>query len=52
MSITPAARPVAASAAPRRVREQARDALLLMVFSGLLSVSVALGVLLLASLGH
>jgi hypothetical protein len=52
MSLTPSAPPVAGVAsAPRRVRHQARDVALLMAFSAAVSVSVALGFLLLAHLG-
>ncbi len=57
MSSTPAAGPVPGSLAPsaaaeRRVREQARDALVLMVFSLALSVSCAVAFLLLTRLGR
>jgi hypothetical protein len=54
MSLTSSAAPVAGppSATPgvRRVREQARDALVLMAFSAASSVGVAAGFLLLAQL--
>ncbi len=57
MSLTPTAPRVAAPVAdpastpgPRRVREQARDAVALMAFSAAASVGVAVGFLLLAQL--
>jgi hypothetical protein len=56
MSLTSSAAPVAgpttaaAAPGPRRVREQARDAVLLMAFSAASSVAVAAGFLLLAHL--
>ena len=57
MSLTPTAPRVAAPAvdprplpAPRRVREQARDAVALMAFSAASSLAVAAGFLLLAQL--
>ena len=59
MSVTPTApsvaglsRPPGFAAQPRRVRHQARDALALMAFSATASVTVAGGLLLLASLGR
>lgn len=51
MSVTPTA-PSGVAAGPRRVRHQARDALVLMGFSATTSVAVAVGFLLLAHLGH
>ncbi len=48
----PAVRPVGAALRPRRVREQVRDALVLMAFSLALSLTCALGLLLLARLGR
>jgi hypothetical protein len=55
MSLTPAAPPVAGVARPvpageRRVRHQARDAVVLMAFSAASSVTVAVGLLLLTHL--
>jgi hypothetical protein len=57
MSLTPTAPRVAGPAArpgsdpgPRRVREQARDAVALMAFSAVSSLTVAAGFLLLAQL--
>jgi hypothetical protein len=51
MSLTPTATPLGGVvAAPRRVRHQARDAVVLMAFSATTSVGVALGLLLLAHL--
>lgn len=41
-----------AGVAPRRVRQQARDAVVLMAFSAAVSVTIASGFLLLAQLGH
>ena len=59
MSVLPTAPPVAGigrpsgfAAHPRRVRHQARDVLALMAFSAGASVTVAAGILLLASLGR
>jgi hypothetical protein len=49
MSVTPLAPPVAAPV--RRVRHQARDAVLLMAFSASTSVALAAGLMLLARLG-
>jgi hypothetical protein len=51
MSVTPMAGPVLAPAA-RRVRHQARDAAVLMVFSAVTSVGIASGFLLLSQLGR
>jgi hypothetical protein len=52
MSLTPSASPVAGVApAPRRVRHQARDVVLLMAFSATASIAVAVSFLLLAQLG-
>jgi hypothetical protein len=51
MSLTPTAAS-AAGVAPRRVRHQVRDVVLLMAFSATTSVTVALGFLLLAHLGR
>lgn len=55
MSLTPAAPPVVGVASPvsageRRVRHQARDAVVLMAFSAASSVTVAVGLLLLTHL--
>ncbi len=44
--------PVARDEAPRRVRHQARDAVLLMAFSASVSLGCALSLLLLARWGH
>jgi hypothetical protein len=53
MSLTPTAPSVGGvSAAPRRVRHQARDAVVLMAFSAATSVAVAVGLLLLAHLAN
>jgi hypothetical protein len=53
MSLTPTAPRVAgAPAVPRRVRHQARDALVLMAFSASASTVVAVGLLLLAHLAR
>jgi hypothetical protein len=56
MSLTPTAPRVAAvpgaSALPRRVRDQARDAVALMLFSAVSSTVVASGLLLLAHLSR
>lgn len=56
MSSTPVTVPVpdrlsAGAAGERRVRDQARDAAVLMAFSAMLSVGFAAGFVLLASLG-
>lgn len=51
MSVTPTA-PSGVAAGPRRVRHQARDAVVLMAFSATTSIAVATGFLLLAHLGH
>jgi hypothetical protein len=51
MSLTPTAPSVAEGATgPRRVRHQARDAVVLMAFSATTSVAVAVGFLLLTRL--
>ncbi|HEX3221914.1 MAG TPA: hypothetical protein VHR35_05040 [Nocardioides sp.] len=57
MSLTPTAPPVAGAVRPvpagqRRVRHQARDAVVLMAFSAASSVAVATGLLLLAQLSR
>jgi hypothetical protein len=53
MSLTPTAPSVGGvAAAPRRVRHQARDAVVLMAFSATTSVGVAVGFLLLAHLAR
>jgi hypothetical protein len=55
MSLTPTAPRVAgmpAAPAPRRVRHQARDVVVMMAFSATSSVAVAAGFLLLAHLSH
>jgi hypothetical protein len=56
MSLTPTAPPVAGTlggaAAPRRVRHQAREVLVMMAFSASTSVAVAMGIMLLAHLGR
>ena len=59
MSVTPTAPPVGGSIAglapaaePRRVRDQARDVVLLMAFSATTSTALAAGLLLLAHLSH
>ena len=55
MSLTPTAPRVAGLAAasqPRRVRHQARDAMVLMAFSATASTTLAAGLLLLAHLGR
>lgn len=49
--LTPAV-PPAGAGAPRRVRQQARDAVVLMAFSAAVSVTIASGFLLLAQLGR
>jgi hypothetical protein len=51
MSLTPTA-PTGVAAAPRRVRQQARDVVALMAFSATASVAVAAGFLVLAHLSH
>ena len=51
MSVTPTA-PSGVAAGPRRVRHQARDAVVVMAFSATSSVAVAVGFLLLAHLAH
>jgi len=51
MSVTPTA-PSGVAARPRRVRHQARDAVVVMAFSASSSVAVAVGFLLLAHLAH
>jgi hypothetical protein len=55
MSLTPSASRVAgvsASAAPRRVRDQARDVVVLMAFSAVVSTAVAAALLLLTHLAR
>jgi len=54
MSVTPLAPavPPVVAAVARRVRHQARDAMLLMAFSAVTSVGIASGFLLLSQLGR
>jgi hypothetical protein len=53
MSLTPTAQSVAdVAAVPRRVRHQARDALVVMAFSATTSVAVAVGLMVLAHLAR